>query len=370
MRYGYVLIWGILISVFPTLVSHFVEAEDKDFVNFVKQEQESFNSYLDEQERDYAAFVKEVRAKWGEFLGSTQKVWVDYGERKESRSRVDFEQGYIVVDTIVPKAEESFKELASEKIKSQLRRMVSEKWPIGENPVKDQIETPSGETLNSTNVDKFVKENLKDKLKVQPTSVPDKDSKPQQMVSAKIKMVPEHLKIRAGKYKPLVDKYCKKRNLDQSVVYGLIHTESYFNPMARSHIPAFGLMQIVPTSGGRDAYKYVYKKDKKPSAEFLYDPENNINLGTAYLNLTKDVYFKGINDNTKAYLLTIAAYNTGAGNVARAITGSTRLRPTVEKANTMSIEEIHHTLREKLPYKETQKYIQKVFGRSKLYRAM
>ena len=182
---------------------------------------------------------------------------------------------YNVVYNNVTKAEESFKELASEKIKSQLKRMVSEKWPIGENPVKDQIETPNGEALNSTNVEKFVKENLKDKLKVQPTSVPDKDSKPQQMVSAKIKMVPEHLKIRAGKYKPLVDKYCTKRNLDKSVVYGLIHTESYFNPMARSHIPAFGLMQIVPTSGGRDAYKYVYKKDKKPSAEFLYDHENN-----------------------------------------------------------------------------------------------
>jgi len=370
MKYGYILVLGLLISGFTALFSHFVKAEDKDFADFVKQEQESFNSYLDEQERDYAAFVKEVRAKWGEFLGSTQKVWVDYGDQKESRSRVDYEQGYIIVDAIVPKAEENFKELASEKIKSQLKRMVSEKWPIGENPVEDQIEAPNGETLSSTNVDQFIEEDLKDKLKVQPTPVPDKDSKPQQVVSAKIKMVPEHLKIRAGKYKPLVDKYCKKRNLDQSVVYGLIHTESYFNPMARSHIPAYGLMQLVPTSGGRDAYKYVYKKDEKPSAKFLYDPENNINLGTAYLNLTKDVYFKGIKNNTTAYLLTIAAYNTGAGNVAKAITGSTRLGPTVEKANTMSIEEIHHTLREKLPYKETQKYIQKVFNRSKLYRAM
>jgi membrane-bound lytic murein transglycosylase C len=140
--------------------------------------------------------------------------------------------------------------------------------------------------------------------------------------------------------------------------------------MARSHIPAYGLMQLVPTSGGRDAYKYIYKQDKKPSAEFLYDPENNINLGTAYMNLTKDVYFKGIKNNTTAYLLTIAAYNTGPGNVAKAFTGSTRLGPAVEKANSMPIEEVHNTLRKKLPYEETQKYIQKVFNRSKLYRAM
>ncbi|MGD9210990.1 MAG: murein transglycosylase domain-containing protein [Desulfobacteraceae bacterium] len=344
---------------------------EESFSDFVKQERAAFHSYLDEQERDYAAYVEEVRAKWGEFLGSTKKVWVDYGDQKESRSVVDFEQGNVIIDVIVSKkAEESFEELARQKIKSQLKRMVSDKWPTGENPLDKQVEASEGETLDSGNVDKFIKERLKDKLSVKPTPVPDKGDEPQQVVSVKIPMVPEHLRIRAEKYKTLVDKYCEKRNLSSSVVYGLIHTESYFNPMARSHIPAFGLMQIVPASGGRDAYKHVYKEDKKPSAEYLYDPENNINLGTAYLNLTKDVYFKGIENTTTAYLLTIAAYNTGPGNVAKAITGSTRLGPTIEKANGMSIEEVHKALRNKLPYKETQKYVQKVFSRSKLYRGM
>ena len=345
-------------------------AAEETFDEFVKQEQAAFNSYLDEQERNYAAYVAEVRAKWGEFLGSTKKVWVDYGDQKESRARVDFEQGKVTIDVIVPKVEKNFEELAAQKIKSQLKRMVSEKWPTGENPLADQVETTAGETLKSDNVDSFIEERLKQKLRVKPTPVPAKEAEPQQVVSVNIPMVPEHLKIRADKYKPLVDKYCEERKLDASVVYGLIHTESFFNPMARSHIPAFGLMQIVPASGGRDAYKYVYKEDKKPSAEYLYDPENNIKLGTAYMNLTKDVYFKGVEDKTTAYLLTVAAYNTGPGNVARAMTGTTRLRPTVEKANSMSIEAVHNTLRKKLPYKETQKYIQKVFSRSKLYRGM
>lgn len=370
MKFRHILALVISISIFATLSPKPVKADDEDFADFVKQDQEAFTSYLDEQERDYAAYKKEVRAKWGEFLGSTRRVWVDYGNQKESRGRVDFEEGYIIVDAIVPKAEKNFKELASEKIKSQLKRMVSDKWPTGKNPLEGQIEASEGKALDSSNVDEFIRQRLKAKLKVKQRSVPDKDSQPQQVVSAKIKMVPEHLRIRAVKYKPLVDKYCKERHLDPSVVYGLIHTESFFNPMARSHIPAYGLMQIVPASAGRDAYKLVFKEDKKPSAEFLYDPENNINLGTAYMDLTKNIYFKGIENTTTAYLLTIAAYNTGPGNVAKAITGSTKLSPTVQKANTMSIKEVHTALRNKLPYKETQKYVQKVFNRSKLYRAM
>lgn len=374
MRYHHVVAMIILSFCLQFSLPRSTNAAEENFADFVRQEQESFHSYIDEQERDYAAYVKEVREKWGEFLGSTKKVWVDYGNGKESRSRVDFEQGNIIVDVIVPKAEKSaeksFEELAAQKIKTQLKRMVSDKWPTGENPLANQIEAAKGETLNTSNVDEFVKERIKERLEVTPQKVPEKDAEPQQVVSVRIPMVPEHLKIRADKYKPLVEKYCKKRNLDESVVYGLIHTESFFNPMARSHIPAYGLMQIVPASGGRDAYKRVFNKDKKPSAEFLYDPENNINLGTAYLNLTKDVYFKGIDNTTTAYLLTVAAYNTGPGNVAKAITGTTRLGPTVEKANSMSIKEVHSALRKKLPYKETQKYIQKVFSRSKLYRGM
>jgi membrane-bound lytic murein transglycosylase C len=183
-------------------------------------------------------------------------------------------------------------------------------------------------------------------------------------------MVPEHLKIRADRYKPIVLKYCKQRNIDPSIVFGVIHTESYFNPMARSHIPAYGLMQLVPASGGRDSYKYVFKEDKKPSAQFLYNPENNINLGVGYLDLTKNVYFSGIENPTIGYLLTVAAYNTGAGNVARALTGKTNLKTAIAKANTMTTKEIHMALRKKLPHKETQDYIQRVFGRSKIYRAL
>jgi membrane-bound lytic murein transglycosylase C len=344
--------------------------EKEDFTKFVKEQNQAFNTYLDEQEKDYAAYVAEIKAKWGEFIGSTKKVWVDYGNEKESRSRVDFEQGSITVDVLVPKEEKEPQKVATEKIKAQLKRMVSDSWPTGQNPLAGQIATDSGKTLSSENVDAFVKDKLKTKLAVSPAPATQKEAEAQQMVSVKIDMVPEHLKIRADRYKAIVERECKKQNIDPSIVYGVIHTESYFNPMARSHVPAYGLMQLVPTSGAKDAYKYVYKEDKKPSADYLYNPENNIVLGVGYLSLTKNVYFSGVEDPTVAYLMTVAAYNTGAGNVARALTGKTKLKPAVEKAKSMNADQVHKSLRKNLPYKETQDYIQRVFSRSKLYRGL
>jgi membrane-bound lytic murein transglycosylase C len=364
------ILFAALSFLFSLANIHPPFAADNDFQAFVKQENEQFGSFIDDQEKDYAAYQAAIKAKWGEFVGSTKKVWVDYGPEKDSRTQVDFEKGKISLEVLVSKDEKNPEQAATEKIKRQLKRMMSDRWPTGKNPLAGQVSDKNKKTLSPENVDEFVRKRLRQKLKITSKLIPQQAAPPKKVVSVEVQMVPEHLKIRADRYKPIVLKYCKQRNIDPSIVFGVIHTESYFNPMARSHIPAFGLMQLVPVSGGRDAYKHVYNEDKKPSAKFLYNPENNINLGVGYLDLTKNVYFAGIKNPAIAYLLTVAAYNTGAGNVAKAITGKTNLKTTVKKANSMSTEDIHMALRKKLPYKETQDYIQRVFGRSKIYRAL
>ncbi len=46
-----------------------------------------------------------------------------------------------------------------------------------------------------------------------------------------------------------------------------------------------GLMQLVPSSGGRDVYRKPKDEDKMPTRDYLFDLENNIELGAAYLNV-------------------------------------------------------------------------------------
>ncbi|MGB1062442.1 MAG: transglycosylase SLT domain-containing protein, partial [Ketobacter sp.] len=71
-------------------------------------------------------------------------------------------------------------------------------------------------------------------------------------------------------YRPEVSKNAQRFALSSDVMMAIIHTESHFNPLARSHIPAFGLMQIVPSTAGRDATRKLYKKPSLLSAQYLY----------------------------------------------------------------------------------------------------
>jgi membrane-bound lytic murein transglycosylase C len=66
-----------------------------------------------------------------------------------------------------------------------------------------------------------------------------------------------------------------------------MHTEAYFNPQAISGSNAIGIMQIIPKYAGREAYRAIYGHDKVISWDYLFDPENNIERGSAYLSLLK-----------------------------------------------------------------------------------
>lgn len=90
----------------------------------------------------------------------------------------------------------------------------------------------------------------------------------------------------------------KKNNLPPELVAAVVHTESKFNPTARSQAGAIGLMQLVPRTG------------RWMGARNLTDPVQNITAGAKYLKYLSD-QFNG--DQQK----TVAAYNAGPGNVRR-----------------------------------------------------
>ena len=71
-----------------------------------------------------------------------------------------------------------------------------------------------------------------------------------------------------------------------------------------------------------------------------------------------------------AYMCTVAAYNTGAGNVSKALTNDTKLRPAISKVNRMSSgSELYNTLINDLEYDETRNYLKKVWERKNKYRS-
>lgn len=186
-------------------------------------------------------------------------------------------------------------------------------------------------------------------------------------VTAEFKLVSNHLEARARKFQPLVWSYAEKHNIDPALIMAIIHTESMFNPLARSRTPAYGLMQLVPHSGASDAYLKIYGQKRKLTSKYLYDPKNNIELGVAYFNILKNSYMKSIEDPISRNYCAVAAYNAGAANVGRAFVPQKSMKMATPVINSMEPQEVYARLVGELPFKENRKYIQKVLSRSDIY---
>ena len=155
-----------------------------------------------------------------------------------------------------------------------------------------------------------------------------------------------------------MNKYAAEHKISPSLVYAVIRTEGNFNPYAVSAAPAYGLMQLVPTSGGRDAYRKVTGSDGVPSKEYLFDAANNIELGTAYLNILAYNQLEGVGNDVSREYCVISAYNTGTGNVLKVF--SPIRTEAVNTINRSGPAAVYKKLRTGLPYQETRDYLKKV----------
>jgi membrane-bound lytic murein transglycosylase C len=169
----------------------------------------------------------------------------------------------------------------------------------------------------------------------------------------------------ADKYRPLVHQFAQQYDISPSLVFAIIRTESNFNPYAVSSAPAYGLMQLVPTSGGREAFRRAKGKDVAPSRDYLFDPANNVELGTAYLNVLMFNQLEDVEHNVSREYCVIAAYNTGPSNVFR--TFSRDRVAAVNQINGLQPAGVYDQLHEHLPYQETRHYLEKVTGYRKAF---
>ncbi|SJL83502.1 transglycosylase SLT domain-containing protein [Vibrio palustris] len=198
--------------------------------------------------------------------------------------------------------------------------------------------------------------------------VPEQSS-PKKVVTFTIDLPAGNLKQRAQKYQPMATAQSKEWNIPRPLVMAIMHSESSFRPDATSHIPAYGLMQIVPSSAGYDVNRQIRHIDAPMQPDDLYNPPTNVETGTAYLHILNSRYLNKITDPQSRLYCTIAAYNTGAGNVAKAfnIDHSTSISQAAVRINQLSPDEVYQQLLAKLPYTETKNYLKKVTRRMSLY---
>ena len=342
-----------------------------------KELEKEYQDYVKAEKEAYEKFVKEISAMWGgdNVVESTNKEWVEYSDDGQSRSVVDFEQGEAKIEIIITPEEESSEVKLEAKVEEKVKDLIVNKGktkdydsskekavPLQETPVlENQVQTPSGEVITENNVNEGVKEIVQEAV-IEKKEITGDDGEKRQVVTIKLDLAPNHIKTRAEVYKNEVEKYCLKYDVDPALAYAVMQTESSFNPKAKSHVPAYGLMQIVPSSAGQDCAASLKKDFVKPTANYRYEPENNIEMGVHYLHLLKKRYYTKVTDPRSRDLCVIASYNTGAGNVARALRGDTKISKAIPQINEMSYDELFKYFEKKL-LPETQNYIRKVTER-------
>jgi len=360
--------------------------ESKDFLQYKKDMDQQFNAYKRIVQEEYARYRDQILKKWAVAEMSGKKKWVEYSPDFTSRKIVDFENAYIEISIIVSKPGDNDPKVIDNLLTDLL--LEDEGTAFKRDIVSQNIEkriTNNSKNLESAKIPKTpiltkaltgtstptpekVKTLAADLQKKGTVIITPSRVKNSKVITAKIPLPSTFIQKKAEEYKPLAHYYAGERKIDAALVLAVIHTESAFNPMARSYVPAYGLMQIVPKSAGLDASEFVYGRQRLLSPSFLYNKKNNINMGTAYIYLLYYKYLKKIENSKSRLYCTIAAYNTGPGNVARAFTGSTNISKAAEVINQMPPDMVYLTLEKKLPYKETRKYITTVSGRQALYR--
>lgn len=138
--------------------------------------------------------------------------------------------------------------------------------------------------------------------------------------------------------------------LPKPIYLAIIRQESNFDSKAESPAGARGLMQIMPSTG-----ELLARSLGLPKHGYATDPKLNVMKGVSY--------FDNLYSDNHSFIMSIASYNAGPGNVKKWIArnGDLRKFKTVEE----KIDWI-----EQIPFSETRNYVKKVIENMIIYNSL
>ncbi|MGH7259505.1 MAG: murein transglycosylase domain-containing protein [Nitrospiraceae bacterium] len=346
---------------------------------------------------------REIERKWDRASRSSDKEWVDYSPSYEARSAVDFEQGVIVIAVLVPIGEAGSSQVDPEavllamkdaqaeaagagaprlaaaaetdpasvmiaraalpaawaKIVQQFEQVFSKETSAGRPVLANQVVAKSGAPVAPQTAKAFVESDVLPSAVVENKPMQGQDGVTRAQVTAKIPLASNHLQQRAQLYRDDVAAQAKRHGLDPRLLFAIIHTESYFNPLAQTPTPSYGLMLLVPRGPARDAYNYLYKNDIVLDDAYLQDPTRNVELGATYLHLLRRQLVPNMEESDKKNYLVACAYTWGIDKTRDQILKQVRVQD-------LTSTQVFTLMAQKTP-ENTRVYLNRVKDRIALY---
>ncbi|MFT4764926.1 MAG: membrane-bound lytic murein transglycosylase C [Oleispira sp.] len=312
-------------------------------------------------------FSEQGFSHWGDdFVAPSSQSYVKYLDDYDSRAQIDFNLGKIRVETLKQKAH---LDVLKHAIVSTLLTpadpqqvdiyTAQEVGLSGEPFLLNKVKDHEGKTIAfSWRAQRYAQYLLDHKLQSQWLN-----GKRRYWVD--IPLVRQFKQIAAQQYLPYVTQAALRYRMDEALILALIEAESSFNPFAVSHAQAYGLMQIMPNTAGRDYFQRIKNNDHRPSRQFLFNAKNNIEVGSGYLSILRDVYLRGIQNPLAQEYCMIAAYNGGAGQLLRSFDRNNK--KAIAKINRLSAAQVYQFIISKHPKLESRNYLKKVMRFKKKY---
>lgn len=411
---------ALLIVGFASPIALAAEKKSTSFAEYSKNRQAIYKQFKADYLNRYEKYRAEIKEKWGVAELSSKTEYVHYNEKNKSKVLTDFENDTIEVsllDTdnlsdnevdqriraaIIDSLDHQPEAIASKQVEFDTTAAKAKEAATPAPTVLAHLGIDSEQSLDNilkkvatvpvktqqqivvkrtqvrldkqvTNIENFLdNDDITAEQAKAPKALVVSLKKEQQAIKRDVdELITKNIKTykvslnrdrykKAEQYLQYVESNAEKWQLSKQFILAVMETESHFNPLAKSYIPAYGLMQIVPATAGADVNNRILGVKEKPSPEVLFSGRDNIKYGSAYIHILMTQYLKEIENPTSRLYCAIAAYNTGIGNVARAFNKGKKGRLKAMKViNTMTPDEVYDVIK-KRTHTETQRYLDKV----------
>ncbi|WP_017222782.1 murein transglycosylase domain-containing protein [Moritella dasanensis] len=322
-----------------------------------EQSNDKDNTALNTIKTDYRS---EVTNLWGDSSNafSSNYRYVKYTNDYRSRAIIDFEQGTVRVETL---EQQNSQQYLKQAIEYTLLAPQQPKYTDFYNSYTSEIKgTPFLYQQVKDNDGKAMKwhwrasryANYLIKHKRKQVTVNGN-----QITSVSFTLSSNHTKIRQQRYQAQINQAAQRYKIDKNVVTAMIQVDSLFNPYALNSQGRIGLMQI-SSSIGQDVFHQQKKYPFKPQPNWLFNTNNNLDIGSSYLNLLDKQYLKAINNPKSRYYAMLASYIAGPQNMLQ--TFSKNKKEALSIINDLSSYEVYQSFTNSQSRADMKNYVSEV----------